>query len=439
MSYRGSPINSRRLGRLFPFTRWGVVFFSLSLVILVVGVLRMELAALLWGSALTLLALYCLGAGRITLWILRCYFAKVPDPVDFTLPADGVFPQSSTRAEVKADIPRRSAPGMKIGFEISLDWLGRESMRLKTDFVGGRNRKTIEFSPRYRGSYLGREAHITVRDLLGFTRSSVPIPLTERLRVYPSVQPEQDRRPPSQEGGEEEKKRRRRRRSQELLEIRKYFPGDDIRKVHWKVFAHTSELFLRIGEETPPPESRFLVILDAAPSPAVPKQVEADYLDGLVERCAATVLELVGRGFQVFFATSEAGAPREITLEKNRELLGFLAGLWWSDRYALELPGQRYRQVLLYSSPGSGNLSRLLSELETRGWNVQLFLHDLSAPEEKVAGRGLRYLVLRPPVEELRSSGLIDPEELQAFREVLNQEVSRWSRRGKRKVFVETI
>ena len=104
---------------MFPFTRWGVVFFSLSLVILVVGVLRMELAALLWGSALTLLALYCLGAGRITLWILRCYFAKVPDPVDFTLPADGVFPQSSTRAEVKADIPRRSAPGMKIGFEIS--------------------------------------------------------------------------------------------------------------------------------------------------------------------------------------------------------------------------------------------------------------------------------------------------------------------------------
>jgi len=113
--------------------------------------------------------------------------------------------------------------------------------------------------------------------------------------------------------------------------------------------------------------------------------------------------------------------------------------LWWSDKYDLELPGQRYRQVLLYSSPGSGNLSRLLSELETRGWNVQLFLHDLSAPEEKVAGRGLRYLVLRPPVEELRSSGFIDPEELQAFREVLNQEVSRWSRRGKRKVFVETI
>jgi uncharacterized protein (DUF58 family) len=279
----------------------------------------MELAALLWGSAFTLLALYCLAASRITLWILRRYFTKVPDPVDFTLPTDGVFPQSSARAEVKADIPRRTTPGMKIGFEISLIWLGRESLLLRTDLVGGRNRKTIDFSPPYRGSYLGREAHITVRDLLGFTRSFVLIALTERLRVYPSVQPEQSRRPPSQEGGEEEKKKRRRRRSEELLEIRKYFPGDDIRKVHWKVFAHTSELFLRIGEETPPPESRFLVILDAAPSPAVPDRVAADYLDGLVERCAAAVLEMVGRGFQVFFATSESGAPREIKLEKNRK------------------------------------------------------------------------------------------------------------------------
>jgi uncharacterized protein (DUF58 family) len=399
----------------------------------------MELAALLWGSAFTLLALYCLAASRIALWILRRYFTKVPDPVDFTLPTDGVFPQSSARAEVKADIPRRTTPGMKIGFEISLIWLGRESLLLRTDLVGGRNRKTIDFSPPYRGSYLGREAHITVRDLLGFTRSFVLIALTERLRVYPSVQPEQSRRPPSQEGGEEEKKKRRRRRSEELLEIRKYFPGDDIRKVHWKVFAHTSELFLRIGEETPPPESRFLVILDAAPSPAVPDRVAADYLDGLVERCAAAVLEMVGRGFQVFFATSESGAPREIKLEKNRELLGFLAGLWWSERYALELPGQRYRQVLLYSSPGSANLSRLLSALETRGWNVQLFLQGLSAPEQKAAGQGLRYLVQRPPVVEERSPVLIGPEELRAFREVLNQEVSRWTRKGKRKVFVETI
>ena len=440
MSYQGSPTN-RRIGGggPFPFTRLGVAYLCLSLVILVAGVLRMELGALLWASAFILLAAYCLAAGRITLWILRRYFAKVPDPVDFTVPTGDVFPGSPTRAEVKADIPRRSAPGMKIGFEISLDWLGRESLLLRTDLSGGRNRKAIDFSPPYRGSYVGREAHITVRDLLGFTRASIPIPLTERLRVYPSVRPEQSRRPPSQEGGEEEKRNRTKRRSEELLEIRKYFPGDDIRRVHWKVFAHTSELFLRIGEETPPPESRFLVILDAAPSSAVPKHVEADYLDGLVERCAATVLELVGRGFQVFFATSDSGLPREITLEKNRELLGFLAGLWWSRRYALELPGQRYREVLLYSSPGSGNLSRLLRELETRGGNVQLFLHDLSASEERTAGWGLRDLVLRPPVEEARSPGLVGPEELRAFRVVLNQEAGRWARRGKRKVFVETI
>ena len=62
------------------------------------------------------------------------------------------------------------------------------------------------------------------------------------------------------------------------------------------MFAHTDELFLRIGEEVPPPESRILFILDTTEGPFVPRSAAADYLDSLVESCASVMTHLVRRG-----------------------------------------------------------------------------------------------------------------------------------------------
>jgi uncharacterized protein (DUF58 family) len=433
MSYQGSP-TKRRLRKLFSFTRWGALFFFLSLFILIIGVLRMELAAILWGSAFTLLAVYSLLANRITQLVLRRFFEKAPDPVDFTLSAAGVFPRSVATAQLNAQLPRYRAPGIKIRFEILLYWTGREPLRLSCDLRGGRNRRVFEFSPAYRGVYQSREVHIVLSDLLGFTRFPLTLALAERLRVYPAVQPEEVRRPPSLEGGQEENRRMRKRRSEELLEVRKYFPGDDIRKVHWKVFAHTSELFLRIGEETPPPESRFLVILDSAPTKVVPTRIEADYLDSLVEICAATVLEVLARGYQVFFALCDSPQLRQVTLEKKLQLLGESAGIWWNDRYALELPPQYPSQILLFSSPGSANLPRIFGDLQKRGGDVKLFFPDLPVPAGQPPRSWIRKLVLRPAAEKGRALAPLGSNELQSYRSKLDQEVARWSRRGKWKV-----
>jgi uncharacterized protein (DUF58 family) len=406
----------------------------LCLTILIIGVLRMELAAILWGSAFTLLAVYSLLANRIMQLVLRRFFEKTPDPVDFTLSATGVFPRSSATAELNAELPRFRAPGVRTRFEILLHWPGRDPLRLSSDLRGGGNRRVFEFSPSYRGCYQSREGHIVISDLLGFTRFPVALDLEEKLRVFPEVQPQAARRLPSLEGGQEENRSRWPRRSQELLEVRKYFPGDDIRKVHWKVFAHTSELFLRIGEETPPPESRFLVILDSAPTEAVPARIEADYLDALVENCAATVLEVLARGYQVFFALCDSPLLKQVSLEKKLQLLGELAGVFWSDRYALELPPQRLYQILLFSSPGSGNLPRIFGDLQKRGGGVKLFFPDLPVSEGEPRRSWIRKLVLRPAAGQSSAVPLIGSAELQNFRDTLDQEIVRWSRKGNWKV-----
>jgi uncharacterized protein (DUF58 family) len=399
----------------------------------------MELAGILWGCTFTLLCFYLLLANQITKTLLRRFFDKSPDPVDFTLLTDGVFPGSAASARVYADLPRFYAPGLRIGFEISLEFLGRKALCLTSDLKGGRNRQSFEFSPPFRGSYQSREARINVTDLLGFTRSSVRLPLVERLLVFPAVRPEDAPRPPFVEGGEEADKPKRTRRSEELLEVRKYFPGDDIRKVHWKVYAHTSELFLRIGEETPPPESCFLVILDPAPTRAIPDRLAADYLDMLVERCAAVMMEMLNRGYQVFFALCDSGQTREITFEKNRQLLCQLAGIWWNDRYALDLPQRRRFQTLLFSSPGSGNLPRLFEELAKTGGDIALFLPDFYETGEISDRPGLGWFFFQQPGGYPEQTAAIDKEELRFFRDAVDREIRRWRGKGKRKVVVETI
>jgi len=52
------------------------------------------------------------------------------------------------------------------------------------------------------------------------------------------------------------------RRNAELIESRPYYPGDDPRHIHWGMYAHTGELFLRIGEEVPPRVGTVTVALD---------------------------------------------------------------------------------------------------------------------------------------------------------------------------------
>ena len=433
MSCQGSSIK-RLLKKVFSFTRRGALFFLLSAMILVIGALRMELSAILWGSAFTLLGLYSLLANRIMQALLRHFFERAPDPVDFTLSASGVFPRSPATAELTAEIPRHRAPGFKIRFEILLHWQGREPLRLSTDLRGGRNRHMFEFTPAYRGCYQSREVRIVVSDLLGFTRFPIELSLAEQLRVYPAVQPEAAKKPRSFEGGREENRGRRQRRSQELLEVRKYFPGDDIRKVHWKVYAHTSQLFLRIGEETPPPESRFLVILDSAPTTAVAQRIQADYLDVLVEVCAATILDVLARGYQVFFATCDSLQPRQLALEKKMQLLAELAGVRWNDRYALELPRRLPQRIILFSSPGSTNLARMFSDLQKRAAEVRLFFPDLPVPVEQPQRSWMRKLVLRPAGEQGATVVQLAREEIQNYQTALDRDAAQWNRNGRWKV-----
>lgn len=51
------------------------------------------------------------------------------------------------------------------------------------------------------------------------------------------------------------------RRTDELYESRPYIPGDDTRKINWKLYAHTEELAVNRGDFIPPPHNFFTIYI----------------------------------------------------------------------------------------------------------------------------------------------------------------------------------
>ena len=385
-----------RRSTFLPLTLRGAFMCAVSLAVLAIGILRTDMAGLFWGSSFLLVILYAV-AGNIFTRIIASRGRKRPGFLEAHLPASVLSAGETAEARAGVSIPRVLIPGFSVIFSLPLRWHERHIDTVRTVLAPGRNSKTIAFRAEKRGKYAAHEADLQVRDILGFTSSAVRIPLEETLAVFPRIPGDARPARSAEEGGDSVRFTRHRRRSEELLEVRKYFPGDDIRKLNWKVYAHSSELFLRIGEETPPPESRLFYILDATVNPAVPARGAADFLDGMVEACAAEMVAALSRGVEVLFIPSGAVKCASFTEESRPDLLALLAGVWWTEAgWKLPLPARRRIQAVVFSTPGSPCLDDILATLTGRGWKVTLMLRDLPLPARRWKTPSLKSLLFVP-------------------------------------------
>jgi len=383
----------RMVRLLVPLSVRGLVILLLAAALLIEGLFRADLAGLFWGSSFILFTIYALGAGHL----FRLAAGRVLS-VSLHLPARGLTPGEEGEAAGAVRLPRSLPPGFSAHLVLPLAWHGRRIDGIRHPLPPGQSQVRVSFRVGHRGIYQGTGAIVEARDVLGLTAHRLLVPRRDTVVVHPEVVPARELAGLVEQSDEAAPDSRRRRRSEELLEVRKYYPGDDVRRLNWKVFAHTDELFLRIGEEVPPPESRILFVLDTAANPLVPRAAQLDYLDSLVRCCASVMVHLVRRGLEVTLSLPGQRECRAFGAGSEAGLLAALAAPWWTtERWAPDLPGAM-RQAVVFSSPGSPGLAAIMSAARSRGWRTSLYLQDLP-PSPPFALPGLRdlFLVSRRP------------------------------------------
>jgi hypothetical protein len=103
-------------------------------------------------------------------------------------------------------------------------------------------------------------------------------------------------------GGREQRAGPHYRRTDDLIDHRPYIPGDDPRRINWKLYSHgpANSLFVREGETEPPPHSQLLILVDTETDSALysPDAGRAA-VDLLCEQALALALDFASRGMDV--------------------------------------------------------------------------------------------------------------------------------------------
>ncbi len=376
------------------FTPRGGVFLFFSSAVLVTGIVRTDLASLLWASGFLLICLYSLAANNLLRLVTRRFLAAQADSFNLKLPAHGVFPGRQAQASLKLKLPRFSLPGFFTGFNLRLAWQEDSICKLREVLPPGECNRLIGFTPRYRGEYTAQHTMLTVGDITGLTRSVIRLPYRERLTVYPVLRSSPLAGMKLEVEGSDIQYSPKKKQSDNLLEVRKYYPGDDVRKINWKVFARFRELYLRIGEQTSLPHAKLLFIIDPSDSPLVPGKLRHAYIDLLVERAGSLLFSVLQSDVTIWL--SVPGFPQPITAgpENREELLTGLARIWWRrDCPPPVLPPQKNLHTFVFTSPGSRGLETLLLHLKKAGHKINLFFPLWRAEQSARPGISLRRLL----------------------------------------------
>lgn len=277
----------------------GAVYTAMGALLLMSGLLRGELLSAVCGGVLTLYAGFAAAAVAVS---ALCWKSEEPD-----LASDGggftVTPARSKTAQPEsAKTFPHCIPGTAafytIEFSLSPEPTAETAARLSIPLQGIQTKYHPENLTR--GRYFYKRQYLNIRDFAGFFAAlymQSPCLSAAYTVVQPVLPPNKALAPdlrsravndlPSQE------------RTHELYESRPYFPGDDPRKIHWKLYAHTQTLSIKLGAFEPPPVKRLTIYIE---EPVYMKKKErawiASIFDAFIGRLSGVIIELLNAGIQ---------------------------------------------------------------------------------------------------------------------------------------------
>jgi hypothetical protein len=399
----------------------GLFFLLITLLAFMAGQLRNELILTLVGAVfLTVLGYSFLGtlvlalAHRkgmpfISLRILSGHISAGKE-AEFIF-TRGIGPSAPRRGRGKGFF---RLPGILIRYRISLTT--RDGRRISRVFdpdtlKGGFG----SFAVPERGAYYGTYDEFLIPDALGFFRVSFRIPQDPGVRLLAAPAAAALPLPVTvRSGGKEERIEPRYQRTENLIDHRPYVPGDDPRRINWKLYGHAGDLFVREGEPEPPPHSKLLILVDTQTDPALYTPEEGRRgVDLLCENALAAVLEygertevLIGytgggiRGGNPAELADALAYPAALPLAPAGGSAAFprrifphpagpagLSGAAGDGAFVpAELPQAPDRGVLILALPRSGAetsaLDRFLKKRTPQQTTELLFLYEGDRPEE---------------------------------------------------------
>jgi len=341
---------------------------------------------LFWGAGFLFLFLYNLAVCVLQSRIIKRKRAGLR----LQIPRDLIVCGNSMDIHYEISRPFIRLPGVIIEVSVKFIWRDR-LIRGMSRLAAGSLNGMIRLHARRRGAYFCSGAVFRLRDYAGFFSLDLTGGQEERFTVL------SESSPPGRElrlmtpGGEQISRRNRKKQSDELIESRQYFPGDDIRRINWKAFAHSGELFLRVGEEKPLPESKLTIVLDlGGPSGLVDDKNNSLYLDFLIARLSGIMEELTAAGISL--ELSVPPSPFEADWDAPN-----LSALWWRESLSLpaafssghRIPG---RHCLLLCSPFPCRADELCRNLTGSGWVVTAAIPipgDFAPPRKTDGLKGL--------------------------------------------------
>lgn len=229
----------RRDGARFSVTRFGIAALALGLALFAEGLFHGELAALLSGAGLLAYAAYSLFLAALAAYAWRdvCVTAEWGD-------IEHVLLRAIPAIDASALAPWLSFCSVhyEAVYRLDEEAPGTKAFVLSVRVFCGDTKKRI--NPPDRGLYVGSSPKLVISDFTGLFRFSRDLSGTfsAGTLIIPA-RPESSEIPALPSGRSSFFAGKSTfRRSEELYEARRYFAGDDPRKINWNIFAHTGEL-----------------------------------------------------------------------------------------------------------------------------------------------------------------------------------------------------
>lgn len=274
-----------------PLTRKGLVLFLLAIILLYTGLKRGELVAGLTGTLLLLYMFFSLFfcVVSIPLWRKTLFFAFFNTNDSLTLSTTNLpsfFFRLFCFQKISISFSQVNAP------------MNTNNWMLTIPILSGDSQHKI-LTP-VRGVFIPKTSFFLLEDfacLFSF-RLRKSVTLSTESITFPATPKPFQKKIIDYSTTDQIQERTTFERSENLFETRLYVPGDDPRKINWKIFAHSQTLVVREGELTSP-SSGNLVCLFNTRTNYLPTREKQETFTELISQASAYLLEQIRNNYSI--------------------------------------------------------------------------------------------------------------------------------------------